>query len=104
MQVAVVSLTNAVFVMYMAIAQLLGIGGSAVISILLGRGEKEEAKSASEFCFYSSLILGVIVCVVVLLFMEPLLTILGINIRKRIYTTLPWEHRLFCLPIPLVMQ
>lgn len=77
MQVAAVSLTNAVFVMYMAIAQLLGIGGSAVISILLGRGEKEEAKSASEFCFYSSLILGVIVCVVVLLFMEPLLTILG---------------------------
>lgn len=77
LQVAAVSLTNAVFVMYMAIAQLLGIGGSAVISILLGRGEKEEAKSASAFCFYSSLILGVIVCVVVLLFMKPLLTILG---------------------------
>lgn len=37
MQVAAVSLTNPVFVMYMAIANLLGIGGSAVISILLGR-------------------------------------------------------------------
>ena len=42
LQVAAVSLTNAVFVMYMAIAQLFGIGGSAVISILLGKGEKEQ--------------------------------------------------------------
>lgn len=35
-QVAAVSLTNPVFVMYMAIANMLGIGGSALISILLG--------------------------------------------------------------------
>ena len=36
-QVAAVSLTNPVFVMYMAIANLLGIGGSAVISICSAR-------------------------------------------------------------------
>ena len=36
-QVAAVSLTNAVFVMYMAVANLIGIGGSATISILLGQ-------------------------------------------------------------------
>lgn len=77
LQVAAVSLTNAVFVMYMAIAQLLGIGGSAVISILLGKGENEKAKSASAFCFYGSLIFGVIVAIVIILFMEPLLMILG---------------------------
>lgn len=77
LQVAAVSLTNAVFVMYMAIAQLLGIGGSAVISILLGQGEDEKAKKASVFCFYGSLILGVVVGVAIILFMEPLLMILG---------------------------
>lgn len=77
LQVAAVSLTNAVFVMYMAIAQLLGIGGSAVISILLGKGECEKAKNASAFCFYGSLILGVIAGIVIILFMEPLLMILG---------------------------
>lgn len=77
LQVAAVSLTNAVFVMYMAIAQLLGIGGSAVISILLGKGEGEKAKSASSFCFYSSLILGVIAGMAIIVFMEPLLTVLG---------------------------
>lgn len=77
LQVAAVSLTNAVFVMYMAIAQLLGIGGSAVISILLGKGESEQAKKASSFCFYGSLFFGVIVGFAILLFMEPLLMILG---------------------------
>lgn len=77
LQVAAVSLTNAVFVMYMAIAQLLGIGGSAVISILLGKGESEQAKKASAFCFYGSLFFGVIVGIAILLFMEPLLMILG---------------------------
>ncbi|MDO4261351.1 MAG: MATE family efflux transporter [Eubacteriales bacterium] len=77
LQVAAVSLTNAVFVMYMAIAQLLGIGGSAVISILLGRGEGEKAKNASAFCFYGSLIFGVLIGIAILLFMDPLLAVLG---------------------------
>lgn len=79
LQVAAVSLTNAVFVMYMAIAQLFGIGGSAVISILLGKGEKEKAKSASSFCFYGSFIVGIIAGILILLFMNPLLTMLGSN-------------------------
>lgn len=79
LQVAAVSLTNAVFVMYMAISQLLGIGGSAVISILLGKGEKEHAKNASSFCFYASLVFGVAAGVLILLFMDPLLAVLGSN-------------------------
>ena len=79
LQVAAVSLTNAVFVMYMAIAQLLGIGGSAVISILLGQREYEKAKSASSFCFYASLVFGVAAGCLIILFMDPLLSILGSN-------------------------
>lgn len=79
LQVAAVSLTNAVFVMYMAIAQLLGIGTSAVISILLGKGEREKAKNASAFCFYGSLFLGVITGIIIILFMDPILAVLGSN-------------------------
>lgn len=79
LQVAAVSLTNAVFVMYMAIAQLLGIGGSAVISILLGRDQPEQAKRASAFCFYASLLLGVVMGALIILFMDPLLALLGSN-------------------------
>lgn len=76
-QVAAVSLTNPVFVMYMAIANLLGIGGSALISILLGQQRKENAKAASSFCCYASLAFGITAGALILLFMEPLLKILG---------------------------
>ncbi|MCI7812561.1 MAG: MATE family efflux transporter [Lachnospiraceae bacterium] len=76
-QVAAVSLTNPVFVMYMAIANLLGIGGSALISILLGQQQKEKAKSASSFCCYASLGFGIVAGVLILIFLDPLLKILG---------------------------
>lgn len=79
LQVAAVSLTNAVFVMYMAAAQLLGIGGSAFISIRLGLGDKDSVKAASAFCFYGSLLLGVAAGAAIILFMEPLLLLLGSN-------------------------
>lgn len=78
-QVAAVSLTNAVFVMYMAIAQLLGIGGSALISIFLGQKETEKAKRVSAFCFYASLIFGLLIGILILVFMDPLLSVLGSN-------------------------
>lgn len=65
-QVAAVSLTNPVFVMFMAIANLLGIGGSAVISILLGQQMHKEAKTASSFCCYASLVFGVLSALIIL--------------------------------------
>ncbi len=77
LQVAAVSLTNPVFVMFMAIANLLGIGGSAMISILMGKGEEKKVKAVSAFCCYGSLGVGVICAAVILLFMDPLLNILG---------------------------
>lgn len=76
-QVAAVSLTNPVFVMYMAIANLLGIGASALISILLGQNDEKHAKAASAFCCYGSLVFGVISGGLILGFMDPLLKILG---------------------------
>lgn len=77
MQVAAVSLTNPVFVMFMAFANLLGIGGSTAISIFLGENNKQQAKSAAAFCCYASLGLGFISALLILLFMDPLLKILG---------------------------
>lgn len=76
-QVAAVSLTNAVFVMFMAIAQLLGIGSSAVISILLGKDDKENVKTTSSFCFYGSLVFGIVAAILIIVCMDPILNILG---------------------------
>ena len=77
MQVAAVSLTNPVFVMFMAFANLLGIGGSTAVSIFLGEKNNLQAKSVSAFSCYISIILGVISGVLILIFMNPLLKILG---------------------------
>lgn len=77
LQVAAVSLTNPVFVMFMAVANLLGIGGSAMISILMGKGEEKQAKAVSAFCCYASLGVGLVFAALIILFMEPLLHVLG---------------------------
>lgn len=63
--------------MYMAIANLFGIGGSALISILLGQEKNNEAKQVSSLCGYGSLISGIVMGVLILLFMDPLLKLLG---------------------------
>lgn len=76
-QVAAVSLTNPVFVMYMAIANLLGMGGSALISILIGQHQPERAKSASAFCGYTALLSGGVMGGLILGFMDRLLDLLG---------------------------
>lgn len=76
-QVAAVSLTNPVFVLFIAAANLLGIGGSAMISILLGQNKKEKVKSVSAFCCYASIIIGILSCFLIIFFMSPLLKLLG---------------------------
>ncbi|WP_302820893.1 MATE family efflux transporter [Fusobacterium ulcerans] len=76
-QVAAVSLTNPIFVLFMAVANLFGIGGSAMISILLGQNKKEKVKSVSSFCCYASISIGILSCLLILMFMNPLLKLLG---------------------------
>lgn len=76
-QVAAVSLTNPVFVMFMAFANLLGIGGSTAVSIFLGERKKIQAKRVASFCCYASIILGIVSGILIILFMNPLLKILG---------------------------
>lgn len=76
-QVAAVSLTNPVFVMFMAFANLLGIGGSTAVSIFLGERKKVQAKRTASFCCYASIILGIVSGILIIIFMNPLLRVLG---------------------------
>ena len=77
MQVAAVSLTSPVFVMFMAFANLLGIGGSTAVSIFLGEKNNQYAKAVSSFSCYISVILGISFGILILIFINPLLQILG---------------------------
>ena len=77
MQVAAVSLTMPVFLLFMATGNLIGIGGTSVISRALGARRTAYAKQVSSFCFYASLGAGVIMAGLFLGFMPLLLRLIG---------------------------
>ena len=64
-QVAAVGLTSPIFMLLLALSNVFAIGGSALISRTLGAKDTEKVKHISSFCFYSSIILGII-CIIVL--------------------------------------
>lgn len=79
LQVAAVSLTNPIFILLMAFANMFGMGGSAVLSMALGAGNKKRAANASAFVTYASLIIGVLFAAILIIFMNPVLSMFGAN-------------------------
>lgn len=77
MQVAAVSLATPVFMVFMALGNLFGIGGSSAISRALGEKKLERARQMSSFCCYASLGLGVIMMALFLLGMDIILRMIG---------------------------
>lgn len=76
-QVAAVSVATPVFLILMAFGNMFGIGGSSLISRLLGAKENERAKKVSAFCCYGSLIWGVAMVVLFLAAMPVILKVIG---------------------------
>lgn len=74
---AAISLTTPVFPIFMAIANVFGAGGSSFISRAFGGGQHETAKKVSSFCFYGSIIVGLVIGVVLLAAMPGVLTAIG---------------------------
>lgn len=76
-QVAAVSVATPVFLLLMAVGNMFGIGGSAMISRLLGQGNKEKVKHVSAFCFYGGIVAGILMMIIFLAGMEPILSLIG---------------------------
>jgi multidrug efflux pump len=76
-QVAAVSVSMPVFMIFLAIGNLFGVGGCAYISRSLGEGKKEKVKTISSFCAYASMIGGAIISVIFLIFRNPILRLIG---------------------------
>ena len=85
-QVAAVSLATPVFLVFMSIGTIFGIGGTSVISRAFGEGRKEYARKVCSFCMWSCVVIGVLLTVGFLLFMEPLLQIIGASADTWEYT------------------
>ena len=76
-QVAAVSLAMPVFLMFMAVGTVFGMGGTSVISRALGQGRTDYAKKVCSFCMWGCVVVGVMMAALFLIFMEPILTMVG---------------------------
>ena len=79
LQVAAVSLTNPIFILLMAFANMFGMGGIAVASMAMGEGKPQKVKNTTAFITYASLTVGVGAAVLLLACMSLILKIFGAN-------------------------
>lgn len=77
LQVAAVSLATPVFLLFMAVGTIFGIGGTSVISRAMGEGRKDYAKKVSAFCMWSCVVVGIVMSALFLIFMEQILGFVG---------------------------
>lgn len=75
--VAGASLILPVFNITLPLAGLAGVGGGALVSRLLGRGEYAEAKRVSSFSLRLGMSIAGVFSLIMLIFMEPILHFLG---------------------------
>lgn len=79
MQVAAISLCGPAFNIFSGMGTLFGAGACTAIAIALGQGGREQAKYYSSFCAWASVACGLVLGAAMLVFMEPLLGLMGAN-------------------------
>lgn len=102
LQVAAVSLATPVYLLFMAIGTLYGIGGTSAISRALGRGESVYAKSVSAFCYWASLFTGIGFIVFFYSCMEFILSWIGVSSQTADFTRLYLETIAWGAPFVLI--
>ena len=85
LQVAAVSLATPVFLLFMSVGTVFGIGGTSVISRALGEGRNDYAKKVCSFCMWSCVGIGLLMSALFLLFMDPILSLIGASAETWAY-------------------
>lgn len=75
--VAGVALIAPVFTVMIALGDIFGVGGSSLISRLMGQKDSSASRRTSGQCFYGALTLGAVMTVLLLVIRDPLLMLLG---------------------------
>lgn len=87
LMVAGVSVATPAFLLFMAVGMLFGIGGTSLISRMLGEGKKQKARNTSSFCFWTGFIIGVISAILIIIFAEPVCRLIGASDDTISYAT-----------------
>lgn len=75
--VAAVSIATPVFLLFMAVGMLFGIGGTSMISRLLGENNHEKAKKVCSFCFWTASAVGILGMLFIWFCMDSLCKLVG---------------------------
>ena len=100
--VAAVSLATPAFMICMAIGIIFGVGGTSYISRMLGEGKSEKAKSASSFCFWTGIGVGILAMILVWIFVNPICTLIGASSDTVEYTKQYILIASLCIPFVIV--
>lgn len=101
MQVAAISLVGPAFSIFQGVGTLFGSGACTAIATSLGKGDREAVKYYSSFCVWASVGVGVVLSAAMLVFMSPLVSMLGAD-----ETTAPYAMQylqIVALSSPFVM-
>lgn len=77
LQVAAVSLATPVFLLFMAVGTIFGMGGTSVISRAMGEGRRAYAAKVCSFCMWSCVAVGTAMSAAFLLLMDQILMLVG---------------------------
>lgn len=77
LMMAAVSLATPAFLFFMAVGMLFGIGGTSLISRMLGQGRADDARHTCSFCFWTGAAVGVIGMIVILTAIDPVCSLVG---------------------------
>ena len=75
--VTAVSLATPLFMIFMSLGTLFGVGGTSVISRALGEGKTEYAKKACSFCMWACAIVGGVMMALLWIFLDDVTVMLG---------------------------
>lgn len=77
LQVTAVSFATPLFMIFMSLGTLFGVGGTSVISRALGEGKAEYAKKACSFCMWACVAVGGVMMAVLWIFLDDVTVMLG---------------------------
>ena len=86
-QLAALSIAFPIFTVLTAVANLFGIGANSLIARSMGQNDEDTAKKASSFCFWGSVAATAVLCVILAVFMEPILKFIKTRIHGKEQST-----------------
>ena len=102
--IAALTLFFPVQMIIVSIANLIAIGGGALVSIALGKNDNEKANKISGNVILSVIVVGIVLSIICLLFIEPILGFFGTTEETYAYVKDYAEIVFIGMPISLLLQ